>query len=144
MDVLAAGGFRQYEISNHARSGFESKHNLAYWEGREYLGLGPSAFSTINGERLQNVRDTAEYVKRVQSGQSPVLTQESLSPETLLKESVAFGLRLDHGVSASLLAPWLEETAHLEEIGLLERAQDRFKLTRRGRMLADAVGERFM
>ncbi|MEI6871091.1 MAG: radical SAM family heme chaperone HemW [Verrucomicrobiota bacterium] len=144
MDVLAAGEFRQYEISNHARSGFESKHNLAYWEGREYLGLGPSAFSTIDGERLQNVRDTAEYVKRVRSEQSAVLTRESLSPETLLKESVAFGLRLDTGVSASLLAPWLEETTHLEEIGLLERAQERFKLTRRGRMLADAVGERFM
>ncbi|NBV87079.1 MAG: coproporphyrinogen III oxidase family protein, partial [Verrucomicrobia bacterium] len=89
-------------------------------------------------------RDTAEYVRRVKAGESPVLTRESLSPETLLKERVAFGLRLDTGVCASLLAPWAEETTHLEEIGLLERAGERFRLTRRGRMLADAVGERFM
>ena len=144
MDELAAGGFRQYEISNHARRGFESLHNLAYWQGREYLGLGPSAFSTLDGTRVQNVRDTAEYVKRLQGGVSPMLTQEALPPETLLKENVAFGLRLDIVVPEERLAPWSDETAHLEEIGLLERAEGHFRLTRRGKMLADAVGERFM
>jgi oxygen-independent coproporphyrinogen-3 oxidase len=144
MDLLEESGFRQYEISNHARLGFESKHNLAYWEGREYLGLGPSAFSTLNGERLQNVCNTAAYVERIASGESPVLTRESLSQEILLKELVAFGLRLDTGLSVEQLTPWPEETAHLEEIGLLEKVGEKVRLTRRGRMLADSVGERFM
>jgi len=144
MDRLGAAGYRQYEISNHARPGFESRHNLACWEGKEYLGLGPSAFSTLAGNRLQNICDTAGYVARIQSGTSPQATCETLDAATLLKERIAFGLRKDTGVPEHLLENWRTETAHLEEIGLLERRDGRVVLTHRGRMLADAVGEAFM
>lgn len=144
MDRLGSAGYRQYEISNHARPGFESRHNLACWDGKEYLGLGPSAFSTLDGNRIQNICDTAGYVARIQAGTSPQATCETLDPATLLKERIAFGLRKDDGIPESLLENWQTEAAHLQEIGLLERQDGRFVLTRRGRMLADAVGETFM
>ena len=69
---------------------------------------------------------------------------EPLDAATLLKERVAFGLRMEIGVEATLLEGWPSETAHLLEIGLLEPQGDRIRLTRRGRMLADAVAEAFM
>lgn len=144
MDHLGAAGYRQYEISNHARPGCESHHNIACWEGREYLGLGPSAFSTLRAERVQNVCDTAEYVKRVNAGVTPEKSREPLDEATLLREKVAFGLRMANGVASELLTPWAEEKQHLLEIGLLEETNSRVRLTRRGRMLADAVGESFM
>lgn len=144
MEQLEAGGYAQYEISNHARPGHESRHNIACWEGREYLGLGPSAFSTLNGERTQNVCDTAEYVRRLNAGMPPVHSRESLDASTLLKEKVAFGLRMATGVEEEHLDNWHAEKIHLLEIGLLERHDSRLRLTRRGKMLADAVGESFM
>jgi len=144
MDRLSQAGYRQYEISNHARPGCESLHNIACWEGREYLGLGPSAFSTLQGERTQNVCDTSEYVRRVAAGTSPLLSREPLDPATLLKEKVAFGLRMDTGVEEELLSLWSSEKDHLLDIGLLEKNGSRLRLTRRGKMLADAVGESFM
>jgi oxygen-independent coproporphyrinogen-3 oxidase len=144
MDQLGAAGYAQYEISNHARSGHESRHNIACWEGREYLGLGPSAFSTLQNQRFQNLRDTAEYVRRVNAGVRPLLSTENLDAQTLIKEKVAFGLRMSTGVEESLLSLWEEEKTHLLEIGLLEKQGSRLRLTRRGKMLADAVGESFM
>lgn len=144
MDQLGAAGYAQYEISNHARLGYESRHNIACWEGREYLGLGPSAFSTLESKRIQNVCDTAEYVRRLNAGISPSLSCESLDAHTLLKEKVAFGLRMAAGLEESLLSEWEGEKTHLLEIGLLEKQGTRLRLTRRGKMLADAVGEAFM
>ncbi len=144
MDRLGEAGYRHYEISNHARAGFESAHNEACWEGREYLGLGPSAFSTLSGERVQNVCDTAEYTRRIQAGESAAATREALDEATLRKERIAFGLRREVGLERSTLAPWSGEVAHLEQIGLLEPVGDRVRLTRRGKMLADSVGEAFM
>jgi oxygen-independent coproporphyrinogen-3 oxidase len=144
MDRLGEAGYRHYEISNHARTGFESAHNEACWEGREYLGLGPSAFSTLGGERIQNVCDTAEYIRRINAGESAAATREGLDATTLRKERIAFGLRRDAGLERTTLAEWSAEVAHLEEIGLLESTGQRVRLTRRGRLLADSVGEVFM
>lgn len=144
MDRLGDAGYRHYEISNHARAGFESAHNEACWEGREYLGLGPSAFSTLAGERIQNVCDTAEYIRRLGSGQGAAATREVLAESTLRKERIAFGLRRETGLALAELTDWSAEVAHLEQIGLLESTGDRVRLTRRGRLLADSVGESFM
>lgn len=144
IEQLGAGGYVQYEISNHARPGSESRHNIACWEGREYLGIGPSAFSTLNGERTQNVCDTAEYIRRLNAGVPPMHSKESVDATTLLKEKVAFGLRMARGVEEELLDKWHAEKIHLLEIGLLERHDSRLRLTLRGKMLADAVGEAFM
>ena len=71
MSILEDAGYEQYEISNYARPGFSSVHNRAYWLGKDYLGIGPSAFSTVGMKRWQNVCDYRTYIDRVLSGQSP-------------------------------------------------------------------------
>ena len=144
MDRLSLGGYEQYEISNHARAGAISSHNMAYWEGRDFLGFGPSAFSTIGEKRTQNVCDTAAYSLKMQTGVSPIHSEENLSADTRLRERIAFGLRMAAGLEADLLTPWAEETEHLIEIGLLEANDRRLRLTRRGRMLADLVASSFV
>ena len=144
MDRLSLGGYEQYEISNHARAGAISSHNMAYWEGRDFLGFGPSAFSTVGEKRMQNVCDTAAYSLKMQAGVSPIHSEENLSADTRLRERIAFGLRMAAGLKADLLTPWAEETEHLIEIGLLEANDRRLRLTRRGRMLADLVASSFV
>ena len=84
------------------------------------------------------------YVARVKAGVTAEKSREILDETTLLKEKVAFGLRMASGVDSNLLAPWEGEKQHLLEIGLLQESGSRVRLTRRGRMLADSVGEAFM
>jgi oxygen-independent coproporphyrinogen-3 oxidase len=144
MDRLGEGGYRHYEISNHCRPGCESRHNQAYWEGKHFLGFGPSAFSTLPGVRLQNVCDTALYTQRILAGGDAVSSRESLDDLLRLKERIAFGLRMDEGLEAQLLLPWAEATNEFERIGLLEKSGSRLRLTRRGRMLADSVAEAYV
>jgi hypothetical protein len=72
MANLATAGYSQYEISNYAKPGYECLHNLAYWLGRNYLGLGPSAFSTIGERRWQNTPDTSRYIEQLRSSIEPI------------------------------------------------------------------------
>ena len=102
MDRLAAGGYPQYEISNYAAAGNECLHNLAYWEGADYLGLGPSAFSTAGDRRWQNVPDTASYIARIGACGTAESFTETLPPETRRGERIAFGLRTRFGVAPEL------------------------------------------
>ena len=96
-DFLAASGYEPYEISNFARPGRECAHNLAYWEGRQYLGLGPSAFSTVGERRWSNVRDTAAYNDRVHLGITTADFEEAVPPAMRQAETIAFGLRTNRG-----------------------------------------------
>ncbi len=79
MQLLEAGGYRQYEISNYARPGYESAHNRSYWAGSDYLGLGPSAFSTMGNTRWQNVCDYRRYSDLILEEESPRLFQRNRS-----------------------------------------------------------------
>jgi oxygen-independent coproporphyrinogen-3 oxidase len=142
MDLLGAAGFEQYEISNHARTGRECRHNLAYWLGSDYLGLGPSAFSTVDGSRWKNVSDTSAYIRRIETDADPADFREHLDPRTRRAEEIAFSLRTNRGISTNLLPP--EKAAELLGSGLLFQSSDRSYLTRRGRMLADAIAENVM
>jgi oxygen-independent coproporphyrinogen-3 oxidase len=144
MDRLAAGGYAQYEISNYARPGRESRHNRAYWLGKDYLGFGPSGFSTVGGLRWENVRDTAEYTRRVLAGKSPALASEVLTSEQRAGEIAAFRMRMSEGMPVAELSRWGDALAEFERIALVERAGDRARLTRRGKMLADSVAEAFV
>ena len=145
-DTLAAAGFEPYEISNFARPGRECAHNLAYWLGADYLGLGPSAFSTIGTDRWANVRDTAAYSARILAGESAADFREDVPAEMRLSESIAFGLRTNRGVPRESLAPYRDEVAEHIALGLLETnaSTDRVLLTRKGRLLADSVAESFV
>ncbi len=144
MRILEAAGYRQYEISNYARPGHESLHNRGYWAGADYLGLGPSAFSTIGATRWQNVADYRAYNDRVLAGQSAILSTEPLTAQTKRAEQIALLLRTRTGVPIHWLAEWPEERAEFTALGLLCEDQDRFVLTSKGKLLADSVASAFV
>jgi oxygen-independent coproporphyrinogen-3 oxidase len=151
--VAAQSGFRQYEISNFAQPGFECRHNLNYWRGGSYAGLGPSACSYVDGRRIQNIADTGRYIARLERGGSPVEFTERLSPVARAGELVAFALRMNEGITAEafhsrtgleLAALWAAELRDLREQGLVEWDRGRLRLTPRGRLVADSVAEAFI
>jgi oxygen-independent coproporphyrinogen-3 oxidase len=139
MSTLEEAGYEQYEISNYARPGFGSVHNRAYWLGKDYLGIGPSAFSTRGLTRWQNICDYRNYSDRVLSGQSPRGSSERLTSEMKCTERIALSLRTSNGVAASELKE--KETEELISLGLLRKSNGNFFLTRRGKSLADSVAE---
>jgi oxygen-independent coproporphyrinogen-3 oxidase len=144
MDTLAAGGFRQYEISNYARPGHESQHNRAYWMGADWLGFGPGAFSTVGLSRWENVRDTAAYVRGVRSGGPVAGFREELDAATRAGETAAFRIRMAEGIPREEAARWGKALAEFEQLGLLNEEGGSLRLTRRGRLLGDSVAEAFI
>lgn len=144
MDTLAAAGLTQYEISNYARPGRESLHNQAYWHGADYLGFGPSAFSTQGLRRWKNIPDTAEYTRRMLAGESSVSFEENLTGDQRRGEILAFALRTARGVTRDEVSAWSEAVREFEELGLLNEHNGRLALTRRGKLLADSVAEAFV
>ena len=141
MGALEQAGYRHYEISNYALPGRECRHNLAYWNGADYLGLGPSAFSTVAGARWQNVPDSARYVAAIRGGRNPASFREAVDPETRRSERVAFGLRTGHGVPLDLIVGRDEQIVTLLEHGLAEIDGGRLVATRAGRLLVDSLAE---
>ena len=144
MSILEAAGYEHYEISNYARPGFRSAHNRAYWSGADYLGIGPSAFSTIGLTRWQNIPDFRRYSELVLSGQSTAASVEQLTPEMKRGEKIALTLRTKDGAPAELLKTFPNETREFVRLGLLHRANGNFILTRAGKALADSVAEAFV
>lgn len=144
MDLLADGGFEHYEISNYARPGHESRHNRAYWLGADYLGFGPSAFSTVGLERWKSIPDTAAYTQRLLAGEYAASFTETLTETQRAGEILAFALRTSGGVKRSALAPWQEAVREFEDLGFLIERDDHLVLTRRGKLMADSVAEAFV
>ena len=144
IEILEAAGYRHYEISNYARTGYESAHNRSYWAGEDYLGLGPSAFSTVGLQRWQNVCDYRGYADRLLTGASPVASTEPLTPEMKRTEQIALGLRTREGIQADWLEPWPNERKEFVKLGLLTEQNGRFVLTAKGKLLADSVAEGFV
>ena len=144
MAILEDAGYGHYEISNYARAGFESVHNRAYWLGKDYLGIGPSAVSTIGMQRWQNVCDYRAYIDRVLSGQSPRASIENLTKEMKRTERIALSLRTRDGVPGSELKGFARQTDEFIGLGLLERSNGGLVLTRKGKVLADSVAEAFL
>ena len=144
MAILEQAGYCQYEISNYARHGFECLHNLGYWLGHNYLGLGPSAFSTVGSRRWKNTPDTSRYIEQIRAEIEPVAFEEMLSGEIRRVEEIAFGLRTSIGVSESRIASWPQELSSLLSEGYLEKVENHVRLTAKGKMVADAVAELFV
>src|SRR5882762_3386642 len=97
-EILRAAGYHHYEISNWAKPGFESRHNLKYWRREPYLGFGAGAHSFSGTERWANAHDAADYVTAVQGGRLPVEQQERLTAESALEEELFLGLRQLDGI----------------------------------------------
>ncbi|MGH7165097.1 MAG: radical SAM family heme chaperone HemW [Nitrospiraceae bacterium] len=144
-DRLARAGYERYEISNYCRPGYACRHNLGYWKDGDYLGLGPSAQSYVNGCRFGNVEDLALYHDTLESGRLPILEHEQLNPERQRREALVFGLRLTDGIDLTTLGAGprpadVESTLnHLIDRGLLDEAAGRIRLTAVGRRFADSV-----
>jgi oxygen-independent coproporphyrinogen-3 oxidase len=150
-DRLVSRGFEQYEISNFARPGHRSRHNLKYWTDQDYLGLGPSAHSYIGGRRWWNAPDLRAYLEA--GGQGHERREERCSAVARGGEALCAGLRLAEGVDLDRLRrrygealPAAGHPAVLElcEAGLATLAGCRLALTRRGRMVSNEVIERLM
>ena len=144
MALLESSGYQQYEISNYANPGYECLHNLAYWRGRDYLGLGPSAFSTIGKQRWQNTPDTSRYIEQLEAGIEPVSLREEITGQIRKSEEIAFGLRTSTGVLESTMQGWTRELDALRNEGYLEEENSHLRLTTKGRMVADAIAELFV
>ena len=99
----AAAGFDQYEISNYARVGYQSRHNINYWENRDYFGFGAGAVSCLHGTRRRNIANPKEYCRLVESGKSVVIEEETLDHDASFRETVIMGLRMNQGVSLDML-----------------------------------------
>ncbi len=139
-EILTAAGFDHYETSNYAQPGQHSKHNQGYWQGTDYLGLGPSAVSTINGIREKNVSDTAAYIRQVNSIGHAVHETEALTTAQRRIELIALGLRTTRGIPLDLLgAESLERAKTLAEESLLTMGETHLYLTALGRPLVDPI-----
>jgi putative oxygen-independent coproporphyrinogen III oxidase len=136
-DALAAAGYEHYEVSNWARPGFRCLHNVGYWEGRPYLGLGAGAHSYRKGTRWWNVRPPQQYMAAVAAGRKPLGGQECLTDEERNLERLLLGLRTADGISQGKLDPLRVESFVTE--GLARRAGGRVALTDRGLFLANEI-----
>ena len=143
-EILQVAGLVDYEISNFARPGFESRHNLAYWRGADYLGLGPSACSTIGSQRWKNVPDTRAYNERIARNESVREELEELDATTRAKERIMFGLRMREGVAREEFGPDLARLRELQVNGLAFEEAGRVRLTPQGQLVADSVAEMFV
>lgn len=142
---LAASGLTRYEISNYARPGFACRHNLLYWQGEDYLGLGPGAQSYLEGRRFGNVESVEDYDRMLEEGRLPIAASELLGEERRRREQIVFGLRLIEGVDRALLRQgspdrtWQQALDRLTRRGWLEERDGRVRLTDEGRRFADSV-----
>lgn len=143
-ELLGKAGFEHYEVSNYARPRFESVHNRAYWSGQDYLGIGPSAVSTVGLRRWQNVSDYRAYADRLLAGQSASTGDEVLTPQMKRSEAVALSLRTNWGVPAEWVENRPNEVEEFVRLGLMLPKAGRYVLTREGRFLADSVAEGFV
>ena len=145
---LTEAGYRWYETANFALSpeldggrDLRSRHNLAYWLGRDYLGVGVGAVSTVDGLRWRNTPRLAAYGAAIGAGERPAREAEPLSDEVLLRERLMLGLRLDEPVRLEDVMPAIDEAAlaRLERLGLVEAVASTLRLTPRGRRLGGGV-----
>jgi putative oxygen-independent coproporphyrinogen III oxidase len=146
-ELLEAAGYRWYEVSNWARSEQQrSRHNLAYWTGEDWWGVGPGAHSHVGGVRWWNVKHPAAYGARIAGASSPAAGRETLDAETRAMERILLETRLADGMAVSRLATGQRrEVAGLIADGLIDgraAVAGRVVLTRPGRLLADAVVRR--
>ena len=140
---LAEAGFARYEISNYAQPGYECRHNLLYWTGGEYLGLGPSAQSYLHGIRFGNIADLEGYAADLNDARLPITDRTILSASDRERDALVFGLRLLRGVPRESITA-AERDHQIDELvskGLLDADHDRIRLTSLGRRYADTVAE---
>ncbi|MGB6606622.1 MAG: radical SAM family heme chaperone HemW [Atribacterota bacterium] len=153
INYLEDNGFEHYEIANFAHPHKRSEHNLIYWQNKPYLGVGAGAYSFIRGYRYMNYEEPARYIKEVTSGKSPIDNGEKLSLRKRMIETIILGLRTKDGViykkfkkrfKVDINNTFHKQIKKLVNLGLLQRDDNRIKLTRKGIFLADTVFREFV
>lgn len=151
IDLLTSAGYEQYEVSNFAKPGYESKHNSNYWNHSNYLGFGPSAHSFWKNKRWWNIDTIFSYYTRLQNNMLPISETENLSTEQLLNEKFMLGLR-SKGVNFKKLKEEFNHDYRIQFKGLIDNLtsnqlasfeNDHLKLTRNGIMIADEISRLF-
>ena len=169
-DMLAQAGYRHYEISNWAKPGMESRHNLTYWLNRPYLGVGPGAHSYLGQWRFWNIASPREYIARLGKAAQRQAPAVALSSEAIgeipsvgsveaidrrleMAETMMLGMRLDDGVSLedfydrfgeSVTSVYGKQVDELTALGLIELRDGALRLTSKGRPLGNEVFLRFV
>jgi oxygen-independent coproporphyrinogen-3 oxidase len=147
ISTLEAAGFDNYEFSNFGKPGYFSRNNTAYWFGKPYLGIGPSAHSFDGNSRKWNISNNSLYIRAIQKGEIPAETEE-LSLKDRYNEYVMTRLRTKWGISlaeveekfGSEVREYLKkESKDLLSDGLLELQEDHLKVSKKGKFLSDGI-----
>ena len=150
---LEANGFEHYEISNFTKPGFESRHNLMYWDNAEYFGVGAGASGYLNGVRYRNRGPIQHYLKAIAEDGHARLHEEHLTKAEMMEEEFFLGLRKKSGVSIkrfeekfglSFADTYGDIVEKLQADGLLVKDPDVIRMTKRGLFLGDNVAEQFI
>jgi oxygen-independent coproporphyrinogen-3 oxidase len=153
MERLDRAGYEQYEISNVARSGMASRHNLKYWQDGEWLGFGCGAHSTMGDTRWKNVSATTEYIDRIATGAPVEAERRVMSPGERLEDALFTGLRLTEGVDIRRASQvygidaWDKYGDRLQPFfdgGLLFREGPILRLSRDGMLVANEIMQVFV
>ena len=146
-------GYRRYEISNYAKAGEESRHNLAYWQDVPYIGLGAAAHSYWHGRRMENEQDLRRYIACIEGGLSPAREEEPCSRENHIEEFAFLALRTADGLAKGRFRSTFgcdvhevygEVIARLQAAGLVEETVESIRLTAQGMKFGNRVFEAFL
>ena len=146
--TLPQYGFHQYEVSNFSKEGFESLHNIKYWQCEDYIGLGMGAHSFVDGKRFSNVERLTEYIKMIDENQLAVIDEQSINQVERLSEALIFGLRMNRGINLGKLEQRFNQKLQEGQLiklkqfvdgGLIEVQDQVYKVTDQGRMVLDTI-----
>ncbi|WP_066257713.1 radical SAM family heme chaperone HemW [Neobacillus drentensis] len=153
MEEMEKNGFNQYEISNFSKPGFESRHNLTYWNNESYYGFGAGAHSYLNGVRRSNTGPLKRYMDQINSGELPVIDEHQTTKVEQMEEEMFLGLRKTSGVSVPHFIEkfavdpqqlFEQEIAELTNKQWLEVRKGHIFLTKKGRLLGNEVFQAFL
>ncbi len=152
-ELMNIKGYMQYEVSNFSKKGYESKHNLNYWKGGNYLGIGIAAHSYMNGKRFWNISKLSEYIQRLKQNQSSQEAFQNLSSSERFLDALLFGLRMNEGVNLNELEKkfnsQLDESRknmllQMVEHRLIEADDPWLRVTDQGRLVLDEICARLI
>ncbi|MDM5208534.1 radical SAM family heme chaperone HemW [Cytobacillus kochii] len=153
MEKMKENGFEQYEISNFSKPGFESKHNLTYWNNEAYFGFGAGAHSYVEGYRRSNYGPLKKYMEPLDQNELPIMDKHEVTKKEKMEEEMFLGLRKTQGVSMKafkdkydieIMEIFREELLAHEQKSLLEIQGDSIQLTKQGRLLGNEVFQSFI
>lgn len=153
MEEMTSHGFQQYEISNFAKPGFKSKHNLTYWNNEQYFGFGAGSHGYIAGNRYSNYGPLKKYMQPLEQGEFPIMHEQKVSLVEQMEEELFLGLRKNQGVSLTsfekkynntVLQLFEKEIKGLLDRGLIKIQGEYLKLTDKGRFLGNEVFQSFI